>query len=210
MFRALALAMVMTAALSGSALATVIFYDVTGVGPGDKLNVRSTASSRGRIVGVIPPDGHEIEIIGVGPRGWVKISRGKVRGYVARRFLTAANSATLAAETPVASPDPVGLPSPLRCFGTEPFWSLTIAPRGSQFETADGETAVFAFTNLTKSSSRPDTWMAAGATAGSKLALYVRKTGTCSDGMSDTTHPYEMSVHLSDGRVLSGCCKAQP
>lgn len=69
------------------ALATVAQYEVRGVRSNDTLNVRSAPAHTARIVGRIPHNGREIEIIDRGRGQWVKISYGRVRGFVNRRYL---------------------------------------------------------------------------------------------------------------------------
>jgi uncharacterized membrane protein len=207
LFCVAAAALFFVAAFVAPSGATVVRYEVSGVAPGDVLNIRAAPSSKAAIVGRIPPDGREIEIIGNAPSGWAYIAYGRAKGFVARRFLAASTSPP--PEEVAANAPPVSL----RCFGTEPFWSLAYGPRASQFETADGETASLAFGPLSASSSRLDTWMAVQASRSARarpLALFLHRSDACTDGMSGTKHPFEISFRLGDGRVLSGCCKAAP
>lgn len=69
------------------AFATVAQYEVRGVRSNDVLNIRAAPTHTARIVGRIPPNGREIEIIAPGRGQWVKISYRRVQGFVNRRFL---------------------------------------------------------------------------------------------------------------------------
>ncbi|MCA2962235.1 MAG: hypothetical protein IOD12_18430 [Silvanigrellales bacterium] len=97
------------------------------------------------------------------------------------------------------------------CFGTEPFWGLTIAGKSVAFRTADG---------LTRTSDTSGARAALG-TLTSYVALYqgkvkeepgrflnvIVKAEQCSDGMSDEGFPYSVLV-LSGTELYSGCCRA--
>lgn len=74
-------------ALAAPAMATVAQYEVRGVKWNDKLNVRAAPTHTARIVGRIPPNGREIEIIDRGRGQWVKIAYGRMKGFVNRRYL---------------------------------------------------------------------------------------------------------------------------
>jgi len=41
---------------------------------------------------------------------------------------------------------------------------------------------------------------------GAELVAFLRE-GACSDGMSDTVHPYSVNVSLPGGRHFAGCCR---
>lgn len=66
-------------------------FDVTGVEPGDVLNIRDRFSSTAPIVGTIPPNGTGIKIVGWHVRNedvdWVFINYRGVEGYVNGRYL---------------------------------------------------------------------------------------------------------------------------
>jgi hypothetical protein len=72
---------------AGSAAATVAQYEVRGVKANDTLNIRAAPSHTARIVGRIPPNGREIEIIDRGRGSWVKIYYRRTTGFVNRRYL---------------------------------------------------------------------------------------------------------------------------
>lgn len=115
---------------------------------------------------------------------------------------------------------------PLICFGTEPFWSLDLTqPDRARFSALDSAEREYrgSFNPLAyrkeavwrgeatpeqgvaeasaDSAARAETGVATGA-----LVAFVRES-PCSDGMSDTQHPYAVNLSLPDGRHLAGCCR---
>jgi uncharacterized membrane protein len=337
----LAGALALSAALAASAGATVVQYEVRGVKANDKLNVRAAPTHTARILGRIPPNGREIEIIARGRGQWVKISYGRLQGYVNRTFLArskprlaAAASAKAAAAsdpndevyagpTPSSTAEPVvpaaaaepaapaapvepapaaalempavkstvevdptaleappapppvsapaavappvpstpektaaitapkaeapakldaptkpatsapgekrpdgasaGLmmppdefmndpaepvPSRLTCGGTEPSWTLTMGGGVTWFETPEGEKVQLPLKSLQTSAVRANAWTATGRSASSKLTMQLVKSGQCSMGAGSERSPYDVSLQMDDGRLMTGCCQA--
>jgi uncharacterized protein YraI len=87
--------------VSGNLFATADgpdFYQVNGVKADDQLNIRTTPSSSGKIVGTIPPNGKKIENLGefyppansdmdLPKVKWCKIKYNKVEGWVYCKYL---------------------------------------------------------------------------------------------------------------------------
>lgn len=92
--------------LVGPVAATVAQYEVRGVKANDKLNVRAAPTHTARIVGRIPPNGREIEIIGKGRGVWVKIAYGRTKGFVNRQFLKLSKPRADTASKPAAPSAP--------------------------------------------------------------------------------------------------------
>jgi uncharacterized protein YgiM (DUF1202 family) len=91
-------------ALAAPALATVVQYEVRGVKSNDKLNVRAAPAHTARIVGRIPHNGREIEIIGKGRGQWVRIAYGRTQGFVNRTFLKVSPRKAARAAAPALAP----------------------------------------------------------------------------------------------------------
>jgi hypothetical protein len=98
-------------AFGGSAFATVAQYEVRGVKPNDKLNIRAAPSHKARIVGRIPHNGREIEIIGKGRGLWVRIAHGRTQGFVNRQFLRLSARRADAPSQPEAPVAPAAKPA---------------------------------------------------------------------------------------------------
>lgn len=181
-------------------------YRVVDVAPGEWLNVRVQADATARIVARLAPDADDVVVTGlrqeVGGGVWWQVpAEGSEngRGWINARYLT-----------PV---DPHGAREtdfPLRCSGTEPFWSLGVAEGETAFSTPEGEGPVW----------RAGEWRnAEGRLAGFSFALRLeggageighlavqRDYRFCLDGMSDFDHPFHGLLMAPDGRVYSGCC----
>jgi uncharacterized membrane protein len=99
------------------------------------------------------------------------------------------------------------LPSTFECFGTEPFWSIKVAPGRARADLMfiDRRYA-FAPTSVQQTMNRPDIWLVRGSGRIAKLSLVVRREA-CSDGMSDNEYPYSAVAAISGLRPIAGCCR---
>ncbi len=97
---------------------------------------------------------------------------------------------------------------PLICFGNEPFWRLDLTEAGkASFSTPDSSAVHYLGAASTLVRGGESVWRGRASVAdGGELVAFLRK-GACSDGMSDTVHPYSVNVSLPDGRHLAGCCR---
>ena len=174
-------------------------YEVVDVAAGDTLNVRAQPGTSARVVDRLAPGTANLAVAGtrVETNGsvWWQVIGPKGLGWVNARYLTPTDVHGEREQV-----------FPLRCVGTEPFWSLTI----------DGEQATLE-TPETK-----ETWHAGEMTqAQGMLGRYAirlendadvghlsawRNYGFCSDGMSDVGYPFEGIVAGPDGSVRAGCC----
>lgn len=189
--------------LSGPALATQEYilptlFDVSGVGAGDRLNIRAEPDARARIVGTLAPDATGIEVVEEA-RGWGRVNVGEATGWVSMRYLSY--------RTDVWQPGAV--PDGFRCLGTEPFWTVEVDRAGGQvrFSQPDGAEsralAAILDSGVFRDPSR--------AVLAEDLTL-VATPALCSDGMSDRLFGLRATLILRDGqpRMLSGCCLIQP
>lgn len=115
--------------------------------------------------------------------------------------------APAAPETPPA-PAPVlagvDLGQPVRALGTEPFWSLEIAPDGLTFTGVDRPEARTANPGPVVQGAAAE-WTARAADG---AEWRVTLTGAdCSDGMSDRTYPLTARLKIGD-ETLTGCAAA--
>lgn len=123
-------------------------------------------------------------------------------------LVLAALAACKPAEQPAAPASPVmtvsAMPPRMQALGTEPFWSVEIAPDGLRYSDPENiEGTAFAATAV------PDgaggRWT--GTLRGQPLTLLVLP-GACSDGMSDTVYPFKATLERG-GQTLSGCARAR-
>ena len=174
------------------------YYDVTGVAANDVLNIRSSPDAKAPVLATLPPDGRDIEVVGLGSDGkWGLVNAGETAGYVAMRFLT-----------PQDLPDWAMMGGKLRCGGTEPFWDTKFDPDHNEFvfsEMGEAET-VLPVAQITRSAGRAD--VVGLAFRGDMPSYAVLKATACSDGMSDRAYGISIDLFIGAGvgAGYSGCC----
>ena len=96
--------------------------------------------------------------------------------------------------------------APLICFGNEPFWSVDLTEPGvARFSTPDQAPVAYRGTTTRHAFLNEAVWRGSSG-SGRELVVWTQQKA-CSDGMSDTEHPFTARVSLPDGRFLSGCCR---
>jgi heat shock protein HslJ len=97
---------------------------------------------------------------------------------------------------------------PLICFGNEPFWGLDLTETGkARFSTPDSQVVDYLGAVNSLAPRKESVWRGqATGPDGGVLVAFLRE-GACSDGMSDTVHPYSVNVSLPDGLHHAGCCR---
>ena len=177
-------------------------YKVVGVPAGDKLTVREEPQEGGKPadwkeVANIPADATNVLGTGrskeINKQRWSEVAVGAVTGWVNARFLAIADA-----------------PSDLKdatfdCFGTEPFWGVTLGPKEGELTEPESKSA------LTTAQVQPATarlfpllYRLKNAKDQSLRATVTHQTW-CTDGMSD--YDYAFEVLLSDDETFhQGCC----
>lgn len=171
-------------------------YFVHNVSADDVLNIRAEPSAGSDILGTLPPFAVNVEVLRTTQDGkWGRVSAGEQSGWVSMSFMSRA------AET-----SPYDIPRPMTCLGTEPFWSLSLGIRGSEYQmmgedrrtlTEVGE-AVAAHAYLATFQEGPTL---------ARTLMITREL--CSDGMSDREFGFSarLFTEAPDGnRFLRGCC----
>ncbi len=98
---------------------------------------------------------------------------------------------------------------PLKCLGTEPFWSLAVDSR-VRFARLGESPSVLSGSRPTLSSNHTNVWFLKARGGHGELALlFLRRTDQCSDDMSDFSYRYEIYLQIH-GKVYSGCCNRLP
>ena len=118
--------------------------------------------------------------------------------------------------TPQAGPAWFSLQRGLRCFGTEPFWTLFLDSnsQSARFLTPEGEGPQMTIATLWPGA---DWHPVAGlrATGPDSEAIAVIRAAACSDGMSDAGFGLAVDVFSSGSAAapassLQGCCTLAP
>lgn len=177
-------------------------YRVTGVATGDVLNLRAQPDPSAEIVGTLEPGAGGVAVAGTrlevnGSVWWQVVRTGDEPGWVNARYLTPADDAPPTGDEPF----------PLRCTGTEPFWSVKIAEGEARFETPMDEGETWQAGPMTRAMGLVGRYaIRLESKDGVGHLAAWRNHRFCSDGMSDIGFPYEGIMVTPDGTVHAGCC----
>lgn len=171
-------------------------FQVHDVPQNDVLNIRAEPTTEASIIGAIGPFGINIEVLETSSDGrWGKVGLPEGNGWVSMRYLES---------TPATDENTV--PRPLSCFGTEPFWSVSLYPQGAEYNSPD--TGAVPMTVLAEAAA-PQGYslrLEEGPTLTRSLIIARQK---CSDGMSDRNFGFSALMFLDSPEgngVFSGCC----
>ncbi|HCF24667.1 MAG TPA: hypothetical protein DER67_03885 [Novosphingobium sp.] len=89
-----------------------------------------------------------------------------------------------------------------QALGTEPFWSVEIAPGKLRYSTPDNPDGIV----FPASESAQGTGTRYSGMMDGKALSVTIEPGPCSDGMSDTAYPYK-AVLTIEGRTEQGCAR---
>ena len=175
------------------------YYDVSGVAADDVLNLRAAPDAGAAIVGRLPPNRRNVEIIGLSEDGkWGLLAAGEGSAWVALRYLSR-----------VPGQDERALPARLSCFGAEPFWALRLGPDSGAFDEPEGvETPMRRLWSGPAEGAPPLEFGLVLQGRGAGLQAVISR-GLCSDGMSGRPHGFSIRAILSGDlgpRMVSGCC----
>lgn len=166
-------------------------YAVTGVAPGDVLNIRAAPQPGADKIGALRADTADVQVVATRD-GWAQVNIQEHNGWVSLQYLVAQGPGFDARYE-----------GPLGCYGTEPFWSLHIVPGATaRFESPAPDSLTFAAGMPQPAMGYSDRIRLPVGDAGMAI---VRRT-ECSDGMSDNVFGLEVDLILDDGRFVTGCC----
>lgn len=175
-------------------------YRVIDVAGDDVLNVRTQPDAASQIVGTLPSDANDVVVAGtrmeLNGSVWWQVVTDDGLGWVNSRYLAGNGEPAWEAD-----------PFPLRCTGTEPFWTLSIGGEEATFQTPvedDEKWSAGPVTPAIGLVGRYAVKLEHGGGVGHVAAW--RNVNFCSDGMSDIGFPYEALVIAPDGSVYGGCC----
>ena len=190
-------------ALPVSVQAEPSYHRVVGVAVDDVLNVRSEPSASSADIGDLAYDARGIEAFEFDSTGnWARIALNERDGWVATRFLTRDDVATLGEST---------VPQGLICGGTEPFWTLGLYGSDARYShPTDGDTD-FAFDSIVTAEGRLGSpALLTLATEDNRVIEATVSGAICFDGMSDRSYGWTITMQLiapGQRRFLSGCCQ---
>lgn len=95
----------------------------------------------------------------------------------------------------------------LKCGGTEPFWNLTIGSHTAAYEDMEGKNVQFGTVTVQDARGiKPGIVRKYDFKNAQSTADAVVLKQSCSDGMSDVTYPYAITLTIMK-TVFSGCCR---
>jgi uncharacterized protein YgiM (DUF1202 family) len=102
---------------------------VVGTAP-DTLNIREHPTSQSKLVGIIPPDSHDVTIFGEAVVGWKLVKYGQIEGWVATKFIVPEGAGWVGrTDAPSATGQQIG-----RCIVSDPTGTnlnVRATPQGS-------------------------------------------------------------------------------
>ena len=174
-------------------------FSVTGVVAEDRLNIRAGPGTESRIIGDFAPDATGIEVTALSKGGgWGRINTAEGTGWVSMHYLARQH------EDGWRDGE-----MQIRCFGTEPFWSMPIFlpthriefhdPNEGGFELV-GDAGTLPTTEFPPTLAVPFSGYRDGM-------VVIREAAACSDQMSDRLYGLEGQVYWrGDTYAHSGCC----
>jgi uncharacterized membrane protein len=107
---------------------------------------------------------------------------------------------------PNIQPALVGRPTPpqAQAMGTEPFWNVTVTPKGIVYSTPESK-VTFPYSKALQADGRvEDTTFAYKFQKGRQQGTLVFNKAACNDGMSDRQYEYTTTLVLNN-QVRAGC-----
>ncbi len=173
-------------------------FNVTGVAQDDVLNIRAEPDAASEIIGTLAPNAANIEVLWPDEKyNWGQVNTGEGAGWISLRYLARQDGQWAGRVPPI-----------VRCFGTEPFWSID---REGEFLLSAGlerATTAYRVSRTLTAAGRYDPHVIQAE--GPDATLWLRfGRAECSDGMSERLYGIEADA-IIDGvngpEMLSGCC----
>lgn len=177
-------------------------FSVSDVSQDDRLNIRSAPNGSSDIIGDYGPYQLNIEVLRTSNDTlWGLVGVGERNGWVSMRYLERQKHLAVGE-----------FPRPLSCFGTEPFWTLTVGVRGDEYTSlATARRDALELTSENVSNNGTDIFGGRAifnASLGANHTL-IFNCGYCNDGMSDREFGWSAMLFTQspDGNSVSvGCC----
>jgi uncharacterized membrane protein len=168
--------------------------EVTGVAADDVLNLRAEPRANAPLTGALSPTASGIEAERRS-EGWVYVRAGRQSGWAAERYLR-----------PALQFEGGKPPLPLKCGGTEPFWSLLLEDRRATYQTPDVKATGADIGPFEPSRNSTIVWRVRPKD-GPVASATIEARQACSDNMSDRIYSFSVRLETRDGELLSGCCE---
>jgi len=184
------------------------YFRVTGVAAGDVLNVRMEPDGKSEAMDTLAPGAAPVEVLEVIVKGaaeWGRVIGPDADGWIAMRFLEPVDVPTIGDTL---------IPDGLTCYGTEPFWDLSISSeKGIGISTPEQTSASYRLQTAIAAIARNDRFSVIGTDGLARITIMLARDNECSDGMSDRNYPWRVDVlrELSESsdypHAYEGCCR---
>jgi uncharacterized membrane protein len=96
-------------------------------------------------------------------------------------------------------------PPAAQAAGTEPFWDITVTPKGIVYNTPEGKPVTFPYTKPIQAQGRPDdVAFIYRLQKGKQQGILTFQKNSCNNGMSDRIYDYSTILYLNN-QVRAGC-----
>jgi uncharacterized membrane protein len=167
-----------------------VFYRVVGVASNDVLNIRAQPTSRSEIIGAFHHNHPLFEVNGRDGR-WVRVNLGEYSGWVHSGYIEAVNVPTFLH---------TNLPNGLKCYGEEPFWTVTLNSGQIQIKSMANQDRTYITSKV--ESFGNDHLISGVSNSGNEIVIFVEDKMT-SSSMVDRFFNWSVSLYL-DGLPVSG------
>lgn len=176
-------------------------HRVVDVSGDDRLNIREEPDANSPVIETLAPDATGVEVVHLSRDGkWGRINSSERAGWVSMRYLERSGEDLVAGT----------LPERLRCYGTEPFWTLDWDEQRLTFSRPGADDIHPRLRGVTAvANRRQPNWVIVAEEDGHRLTGVIRAQ-SCSDGMSDRL--YGLGITLVEQRAegeinaVDGCC----
>ena len=198
MIRWLALILALASPAAATQNGWPALFDVTDVASDDVLNIRETPDASSPIIGALPHDATDIEVIAPNDAyTWGLVNIGEASGWVSLRYL-ARHPGQLDYKFPEIR----------ICAGTEPFWSLRRSNEVVTFDMPLDDVRAASESVLWRQTTVNHRHRYSFRTE-SMVGVLARQS--CNDGMSDQEFGIEVNlILLNEDLHLQGCCSIRP
>lgn len=168
-----------------------VFYRVVGVASNDVLNIRAQPTSRSEIIGVFYHNHPLFEVTGSDGR-WVRVNLEEYSGWVHSGYIQQVNVLTF---------PQTNLPNGLKCYGEEPFWTVTLGGGRLQLQSMTFGEKVYAVSTI---ESIGDGYLITGISKSANEISIVVKDEMASSSMVENYYNWSVSLEMDGYSVLGG------
>ena len=178
---------------------------VVNVASDDTLNIRIEPDHTSEILGTIPHNAENIEIVAIDESDkWGLVNSGEASGWVRLSYITMPEQ-----------PKWHEFKTPMTCFGTEPFWDFRLNVGASQaiYTDYDSQDYPYVVDWMSDIAARPITSIGLGSGSASGGFSALIENQMCHDGMTDRENALRIRLYIHDNGEsygLDGCCGLSP